>query len=64
MDCIYLILDECRAQPFTVGPAGGGLYKPNEEDKKDYCQAPSEFQSCPRFVAFMAHLEVAGLRKE
>ena len=67
VDCIYLNGDECRAQPYSQrvkGAMEGMLfYKPNEEDKKRFCQLASQFKECPRFVAYQNHLRAIGLEK-
>ena len=64
VDCIYFANSECRAQPVVHGvSAPGEFYKPNEQDQKEYCKNGANFQYCPRFIAYQAHLKAIGLEK-
>lgn len=68
VDCIYLNEDECRAQPYVAKriarPEDRTFYKPNEEDKKEFCHQRVEFRSCPRYQAYQSHLRAMGLKEE
>jgi hypothetical protein len=61
VDCIYLVKDECRAQPFV--DVTKVYYKPTEQEKKDYCRSGSPQRNCPRFVGYQEHLKAIGLVK-
>ena len=64
VDCIYFIKERCFAQPILVsGDVDAHHYKPNEDDKKAYCNNGEEFKECPRFDAYQDHLKAIGLRK-
>jgi hypothetical protein len=50
--CIYFDGEKCNAHP----PIDRLAYKPDEKEKKDYCENP-EFTICPRLKAFVNYLE-------
>jgi hypothetical protein len=60
MQCIYLVNEACRAQPFIDSQSG--FYKPTEDEKKTICLDPSQFMSCPRLYQYQAFLEKGGKR--
>jgi len=62
VNCIYLIFDDCHAQPFATR-TGTGFYSPSEDDKKRFCQVADHFKNCPRFVAYQNHLLAIGMKK-
>jgi len=62
VDCIYLVKDECRAQPFVAGDRA--YYKPTEDEKKGICKEAGQFRMCPRLQAYQAHLRAMGLERE
>jgi hypothetical protein len=61
VDCVYLVKDECRAQPF-VG-SDKEYFKPNEKDRAKFCNR-GFFTACPRFNAYQRHLEIIGLKEK
>jgi hypothetical protein len=61
VDCIYLVKDECRAQPF-VGP-DKEYYKPTSEDQKDFCKNRENVKACPRLQSYRRHLAMFSLRR-
>ncbi|MCX6660093.1 MAG: hypothetical protein NTX81_06920 [Candidatus Bathyarchaeota archaeon] len=64
VNCIYFVIDECRAQPFTERTERGlNYYKPDEEDRKNYCKT-HDFKRCPRYVAYNEHIRALGLKKD
>lgn len=58
MQCVYLLRDECHAQPFVSMKLD--FFKPSEDDKKSFCLNPTEFESCPRLHQYLEFLEKSG----
>lgn len=62
----YIVAGKHRSFRHTIAildnnPTGHARfnYKPNEEEKKNLCNS-TEFQTCPRFRAFINHLKAAS----
>lgn len=61
MQCVYLVKNDCRAQPFAVNTSE--YYEPTEDEKKSICIVPVEFMRCPRFRQYESFLDKAGLKR-
>jgi len=63
VNCVYLVKDECRAQPILDKEEG--YYKPIERDRERFCSGRViNFRACPRFQAYQDHLRAIGLEKK
>jgi hypothetical protein len=62
VNCVYFIGGECRAQP-VLGKEEG-YYKPNEEDKTNFCSNSRMMRTCPRAGLYHEHLRAIGLEKK
>ncbi len=60
LECVYFYEGSCLVRPIAIPDMK--FYKPNEEDQKNYCKT-SDFDKCPRFSAFQAHLKAIGLKQ-
>ena len=54
MQCVYLIKEDCCAQPVITDVMD--FYKPTEDEKRDICLRDGNFLACPRLRAYQTHL--------
>jgi hypothetical protein len=59
MRCIYFNGETCFAYP----PDRTLAYKPNDEEKKEYCES-KEFKSGPRLEAFVEYVQAIHSGKQ
>ena len=65
LECVYLVSDECRAQPLTSKIEGEiPYYKPSQEDLKIYCKDARNFRACPKYIGYQDDLKARGLEQE
>jgi succinylarginine dihydrolase len=60
MQCVYLVKEECHAQPFIYN--NSDYYKPSEDEIKTFCLESGRFRTCPRLLQFESYLEKAAKR--